>query len=76
MSPFPWKFHSSLHGQVHVIADAQGRILASNVPVEDGPAMAAAPLLVEFLEAIAKRSDLLGVRARDELKLLGLSTDS
>jgi len=73
MSPGPWKFHTSLRGHERVIVDAEGRILAINVPIEDGPTMAAAPALREFLEAIARRSDLLGVRARDELKLLGLS---
>jgi hypothetical protein len=72
MSNGPWKFHASLDGYAHVVADSAGRILAGNVPPEDGRLMAAAPMLLEFVAAIGKRNDLLGAQARTELKILGL----
>ena len=47
-------------------------MLAAKVPLEDGPVMAASPALLEFVRTIAKRDDLLGAQAREELKLFDL----
>ena len=72
MSPYPWKFHASLYGHAHVVADAERRIIASHVPRDDGVTIAAAPTLLEFVRATAQRSDDVGAEARAALEKVGL----
>jgi hypothetical protein len=48
----PWRFHSLIYGQHHAILDADQKILACNVPGEDGPLMAAAPTMLAVLRRV------------------------
>ena len=72
MNPGPWKFHERLFIHGNVVVDKDGQILASHVGFANGPLIAAAPSLLEFVQAIAKRQDELGEAARRELKALDL----
>lgn len=72
-SPPPWRFLRSCYGVGNVIIDADKRILASHVPVDDGPTMAAAPTLSAVLRRVAAKlpiGDELGDLARRAIALV------
>jgi hypothetical protein len=71
MSPGPWKFHKSIDGVAHAIVDDSGRIIGSNVQIDDGPLMAAAPAMLSILMSLARRSDDLGDQMQKELVAMG-----
>lgn len=72
MNPGPWKFHERLFVHDHIVVDKNGEIVATRVSFMNGPLIAAAPSLLEFVRAIATRQDELGEAARNELELLGV----
>lgn len=66
-SPAPWRFHKPMYSFSHVLVDADGRILTSNVRIDDGRLMATAPAMLAILRRVAKRcpeGDELGDLAR------------
>lgn len=52
--PGPWRYAPQAFGVAHIIMDANGRHLASNVPASAGPLMAAGPELLERMARIAR----------------------
>lgn len=71
MSPGPWKFHKSINGVADAIVDDMGRIIGSNIRIDDGPLMAAAPAMLAILMSLARRSDDLGNQLQKELVAMG-----
>jgi hypothetical protein len=53
-NPGPWSFHVHRYGLGHVIVDADGRYITSNVPIGSGPLLAAGPELLAALEHVAE----------------------
>src|SRR5262245_49712823 len=72
MNQGPWKFHERLFVHGNVVVDKDGKILASHVSFTNGPLIAAAPCLLDFVRAVAKRQDDRGQAARSGLKALDL----
>jgi hypothetical protein len=50
----PWRYAPHAFGIAHIIMDADGRHLASNVPASAGPLMAAGPELLDRMARIAR----------------------
>ncbi len=52
--PGPWRFYARRYNSEHVIVDADGRMMAVNVPAGSGPLLAAGPELLTVLERVAE----------------------
>jgi len=52
--PGPWRFHTRQYNSQNVIVDADGRMMACNVPIGAGPLLAAGPELLAALQRVAE----------------------
>ena len=52
--PGPWSFHDHIYGLSNVVLDAESRHIASNVPRDCGPLLAAGPQLLERIARIER----------------------
>jgi hypothetical protein len=52
--PGPWSFHDHIYGLSNVVLDAECRHIASNVPRDCGPLLAAGPELLERMWRISR----------------------
>ena len=60
----PWTFKASNSGTQNVVVDAEGRNIASYVPVRCGPLLAAGPTLLQRMNDIARVTEP-GTEAHD-----------
>ncbi len=65
-SPSPWHYAEHIYGLAHCLLDRDGRVIASQFPIGNGPAMAAAPAMVSLLRELVAGTPPAKLRERAE----------
>ena len=63
-SPGPWVFAETIYSLNHCLVDRDGRVITTNLPIQNGPLLEQAPAMVQLLREFVAGAPADSLRSR------------